>query len=264
MTTNRTRREDPTRTEPYRQWEQLLKTGKRPGAANGAGNGANNGATANGDAGQQHANGHSAGLGVGAIDKTITDAVKLGYKIIEEQIDQGKRVAAELSGRSYSTNSIATDTTDFVKRLLRFYSDIGASCFEFIETLSRNVPVGSAGRAAPQPPAGNPAPPVNGFGSAAASRNVPIEVAADVPTRVSLDLMGPVGQRSLAVHGLHALDPATAPLRDIAFGGGSPTDTPTLYVRVPSGQPEGSYTGVVVDADTNQAYGTLSIRIGSA
>lgn len=257
MTTNRTRREDPARTEPFRQWEQLLKNGKRADAANGD--------AMDGHAWQaQHANGHASSAGPNPIDKTITDAVKLGYKIVEEQIEQGKRVAAELSGRSYSTNSVASDTSDFVKRLLRFYTDIGATCFEFIETLSRNVPSSPARTGEPFTAQGA-TPDTRHDGSAAASpgRSVAIEVAADVPTRVSVNLTEAIDGRALGVHALSALDADAPPLSEVAFTYDESSAAPTLQVRVPKGQPEGSYVGVVVDLVTNEPCGTLSIQIGS-
>jgi hypothetical protein len=266
MATNRTRREDPARTEPYRQWENLMKSGNHPDASNGGAQpgSADSGATNGADWHEQAADREPNGAATHTIDQTISDAVKLGYKIIEEQIDQGKRVAASLSGQTYSTNAISADTADFVKRLMRFYTDIGSSCFEFIETLSRNASTQPAHEESHREPPnqsgpGSHAPPGNHVPS---THNVPVEITSDVPTRVTVNLSGPVRYGRLGVQVLLALDMSSPPLHDVEFKKEQSQALPTLVIRIPKGQPEGRYTGTIIDFETNHPQGTLTIDIG--
>jgi hypothetical protein len=231
MTKERLRRTDPPRTDPIRDWEQLFR---RPDPTASDVNGAGNGA----DAQQQNgANGH-------AWDDAVTHAVKLGYRIVEDQIDQGKRVAEQLSERSYTSNSVGGDVSEFLRRLLQFYTDMGASCFEFIDSLTRSseftdnvldwVDEGLSGTAAAD--AGD-------AGRQHAHRQIAIDIQSDRPARV---------------HGLEASNP---PLTDIEFVYEDDASEPVLRIRVPDGQPADTYTGVVVDTSTNQPRGTLSVRI---
>jgi hypothetical protein len=249
MTKERLRRTDPPRTDPIRDWEQLFR---RPDPTASDVNGAGNGA----DAQQQNgANGH-------AWDDAVTHAVKLGYRIVEDQIDQGKRVAEQLSERSYTSNSVGGDVSEFLRRLLQFYTDMGASCFEFIDSLTRSseftdnvrdwVDEGLSGTAAAD--AGD-------AGRQHAHRQIAIDIQSDRPARVSLDVSdaGPAGQ--LGIHGLHGLEASNPPLTDIEFVYEDDASEPVLRIRVPDGQPADTYTGVVVDTSTNQPRGTLSVRI---
>jgi hypothetical protein len=208
------------------------------------------------------------GVGARTLDGTIADAVKLGYQIIEEQIEQGKKVASQLSASSYSANSLGGDTADFLGRLLRFYSDIGSTCFEFIETLSRSVPGVSAARSRPGNTMQQSSASFDGMArperpakNADGAADVAMEIASAVPVRVALNVAQTAMHRRLGVHGLFALNSSIPPLQDVEFRREGFADAPTLVVRIPDGQPAGTYTGAVIDFENNEALGTVTVHI---
>jgi len=195
-------------------------------------------------------------------DDVVSHAVNLGYRIIEEHIDQGEWVAEQLSSQSSDSRTPGGDTSDFVQRLLRFYADVGLVCFEFIETLSRNTVLQDSvrgfmddGFAPSGADAGGAAE------QSAAHRNVPVDMVSENPACVALELSAPLNGCALGVHGLFALDPSRPPLQDIGFHSDGTEAVTTLKIRIPPGQPTGTYTGAVIDAATNQPRGTLTVHI---
>lgn len=249
MTKERLRRSDPPRSEPIRDWEQLFRQPQSDNAGkNDTGNGEDRSA-------QNGVNGRG-------IEDAVTNAVKLGYRIVEEQIRQGKRAAEQVAERPQATSSIGGDVAEFVRRLLQFYTDIGATCFEFIDSLTRNkgftdnvrgwLDEGLA-RAEQLQSANNH--------QADSYQNLPIDVQSTHPTRVALQLSGPATGCQLGVHGLYGLDSSNPPLRAVTFRYATPDEPPTLCIRIPQDQPADSYTGAVVDMGTNQPRGTLNVTI---
>ena len=241
MTKERLRRQDPSRSEPIREWGQLFRQAEPEGAAEAANAGADNGATSP------------------QLDDVVSHAVNLGYKIVEEHIDQGERVAEQISdGSSSASASAGGDATEFIQRLLRFYADVGLICFEFIESLSRSAVVKDGMRGFMDDGVAAPA------GQAAQDpghRNIPVDMVSEAPARVALDLTAPVNGCALGVHALFALDQSRPPLQDVGFHNDTPGSDTTLRIRIPPGQPAGTYTGAVIDAATNQPRGTLTVQI---
>jgi hypothetical protein len=249
MTKERLRKPDPDRAEPIRDWEQLFRHPEQhKGEPNGSGND-------NGKSGANGNNGHG-------WDDAVTHAVKLGYRIIEDQISQGKRVAEQLSENTPANQSVGGDVTDFVRRLLQFYTDIGATCFDFIDSLARSKEFNSNMRGWVDEnlagTSGNetPAPANNGE-----HHNIPVEVQCEHSARVSLQLTEEANGSRLGVPGLFGLDPSNGALQDIEFVYEPGQHWPTLIVRIGKDQAADTYTGAVVDTGTNAPRGTLSVQI---
>ena len=250
MTKSRLHRDDPLRTEPIRDWEQLFR---KPDTAESLHPDNVNGSEE--AQGENSANGRS-------WDDAVSNAVDLGYRIIEDQIIQGKRAAEQISERANPSTSVGGDVTEFVRRLLQFYTDLGTTCFEFVDSLTRSAEFGENLRNW-----------VDDGLASAGNRNardefhqgtrhkVPIEVVSLQPTRVSLELHGNAALDSIDVRGLFELDPAVSPLTDVAFAYSEEDQGPVLNIRIPPDQPAGTYTGVVTDSRTNQPRGTLSVKI---
>jgi hypothetical protein len=202
------------------------------------------------------------GGGADRPDDIVARAVEMGYEVIEEHIRQGKRVAEGLTtGRSEQPRGAQGDRKELIERLLHFYTDLGSLCFELMESIIRNPGVGDLLR--PQPNGSEPQPfsarPNNG--SAAHAAAIPTEVTSVLPVRVtlSLDERSPA-QCSLGVYELRALDPSKPPLKGISFERGADGGQ-TLHVRVPDDQPPGMYSGAVIDANSNEPRGTLSVLV---
>jgi hypothetical protein len=92
---------------------------------------------------------------------------------------------------------------------------------------------------------------------------VSIEVVSLRPVQVSVELRPNVEVRSLVALGLNAVDPGKPVLTDISL---MPDEIPgrlKLRLRIPENQPPGTYSGVIVDRDSGETRGTLSIRIAA-
>jgi hypothetical protein len=261
MTKERLRKPDPDRAEPIRDWEQLFRHSEQHRAeSNGIGTDKSG---VNGNNGHGN-NGHS-NNGQGW-DDAVTHAVKLGYQIIEDQISQGKRVAEQLSDNTRASQSVGGDVSDFVRRLLQFYTDIGATCFDFIDSLTHSkefndnvrgwVDEGLAGTS------GNDAPaPAQSQANSGEHHNIPVEVQCEHSARVSLQLTEEANGSRLGVPGLFGIDPSNGALQDIEFIYEPGQHRPTLIVRIGKDQAADTYTGAVVDTVTNEPRGTLSVQI---
>jgi hypothetical protein len=63
------------------------------------------------------------------------------------------------------------------------------------------------------------------------------------------------------VLGLHAVDSDKPGLTDITFSPAKVDGRRKLRVFVPVNQPAGSYSGVIVDRETGELRGTLTVRV---
>lgn len=244
--TDRLHRPDPQRTGPFRQWAMMYRTQdswNRRDPATAETNGAEpNGAEANGESWQD----------------VVSEGVAVGYRVIEEQISQGKRVAEQISQASYGPAAMTGDVREATERLVRYSADLVALWMEFVNaSLANGDLLRTLSAAWPQPGAGA-AP---GTPAAGAPTAFDIEIASTRPVRVSVDLKPGAAGRCLATHGLRALESEKPPLTEIAFATERAGGPAVLRLRVPEGQPAGLYTGVVIDQQSGEPLGTLTARL---
>lgn len=242
----RLHREDPQRTEPLRQWSTLYRHPDSWGERDAAGAA---------EAAPQ------AERGDGWND-VVAEGVAVGYRVVEEQIRQGQRVAEQLGDASYGPAAMGGDVREATERMVRYSADLVALWLDFVNstfgngdllrTLSAGWPPGGA---APAPAAPAPAPP------AAAPPGVPVEVASRRPLRVNVDLQAGAAGRPLAAHPLRALEADKPPLAEVAFERDADGGPLVLRIRVPDAQPPGLYTGVIVDQRSGEPLGTLTARL---
>lgn len=199
------------------------------------------------------------------LDDVVTHGVKLGYRVIDEHLRQGKSAAAKLRTGDRDDGNGHGEMEELTERLQRVYKDFGALCFDALDVLARSPVLlrwlagreqqssqgGVGARAASQPI--SPAP--------AAGAAVAVEVASTRRILVNLNLPPQAEAYVPAVHALHGGDPTCPPLTAITFRIDSASRVPILEVHVPDHQPPALYTGVVVDRATNEPVGTLSVRV---
>ena len=89
---------------------------------------------------------------------------------------------------------------------------------------------------------------------------VSIEMVSTKPTRSILELEAPRHVR-LSIRPLDAIDPELPSIEEVSIR--IRHHRPTLRIVVPKNQPDGVYTGAIVDAETDgEEYGTLTVRVG--
>lgn len=185
----------------------------------------------------------------------LDQSVKLGYSVIQEQIRQGRLVAQQMSRFSGDAHPTAgTDMNDLFRRMLHFSTDFGALLADLTETVMRTSRVNGNGRDAGAPP--DP----RAESDAAVGPNGPARLSVEIEARgrakVLLDLGGAAASGGrLRVPGLYSLDGTGPPLTDVSV------EPHSVRIRVPDDQPPGTYAGVIVDKETQEPKGTLSIRL---
>jgi hypothetical protein len=234
----RLRKEDPVRTAPIRNWSTLYRRSdswdlREPSAPSKPAD----------------------EIGGESLSDVVTHAVDLGYRVIEEQISQGQRLAEQLNSRSYDPGAMGGDLREVADRTWRYFTDLGALWVDFLSSLAGNGDLVRSLFAAWQRPSES---------STSASTNgaiaVSIEVLCARPARVTLDLRSHSDRMPLVCQALRALDAEKPPLTDVGFDPG-PDGLMSLRVRVPEAHPPGIYVGAVIDADTGQPRGTLSVKL---
>jgi hypothetical protein len=234
---HRPRREDPARTGPHRAWSGIWRQTDVPGGnARGAAE---------------------------AWSDVVTEGVELGYRVIEEQIRLGQRVAQQINTRTYGAGPMTNDAREMFERLLGYYTTMTSLWLRVLGSL-----VGAhdllRGLDELRRPYAEPAPDPRvapAAAPAAASVATSIEILAAGPTHVQLELRPGSDTLLLATPELRALGPTNPPLRDVAFQPGAVDRPMRLRIRVPDGPPPDTYYGVVVDTATGRAQGTLSVRV---
>ena len=196
---------------------------------------------------------------VGTFDEVVTQGVKLGYKVIEQYIAQGQRVAEQIS-QPFQRGVPEAGAADVMQGVVRLYKDMADVCGNALDLAVRNPAFWSWLANVAQSNGMNVTNPMpgtlNGTGAAFS-----VEITSTRPTQVMLNVAPSAQPYIPLVHALHAQDPAVPPLRSIAFQKSPKSNMPVLLLKIPSKQPSGLYTGVVVDKDTNQPRGTLTVRV---
>jgi len=200
----------------------------------------------------------------GSFDDVVAKSVKLGYRVIEDYIRQGRTVADRFRSATLGNGDKEKHAQDLVQQVARLYKDMADICIDAALAVVRS-PGFLAGIAGPIKDNGAENS-NNGSLSPRSSGNpggdpIVIEVASMRPTQVVLDLPSYPDHYTPIVHHLYASDPDLPPLREISFQRDKKSARHVLRLKIPKRHPAAVYTGVIVDKETNSPKGTLSVRI---
>lgn len=231
----RLHRRDPERTGPIRSFTEMYIS--RPGARVGDGTPANVAVPEDAAEGQEQ-------------------GVDLAYRVIDKHIADGRRSAAMLNGQPYHTRAATDRLQEVIERTIRYSSELLPLWLEALTTALRI-----------EPPRMPPAPPAmlrgenqdRGEGSTA----VAIEMISTRPVTVSIDLRENSEQMPLAALGLRAVDRSKPELGDIGVEP-DPAGGIKLRICIPRSYPPGTYSGVIVNRETGESRGTLTVRVSEA
>ncbi len=140
-------------------------------------------------------------------------------------------------------------TAELVCRLVCLTGELGTSCLnQLAACVSAPAPTEST------------KPPAQG---AASGMPVPIiQVASQKLAEVTLSPLTPASPVVVpAVAGLHSVDPALRAITNVSFSAAPGGTRLVLRVRIDDDQQAGSYSGSVIDSETYQPIGTLTVRI---
>jgi hypothetical protein len=273
----RLRRKDPDRDAPIRSWSNMFRS---PTATVAAPNG-------NGTAIGVPSDGFiTAGVAISpAPDSSASEqepnseearhGVESAYRVIDEHLQEGRRAAQARLDEARATTSVASNmsaldpagiknATDSLQEMItqgvRFYSSLAPLWAGFVNSMATSAGVLNPSTTTPAGAPLAPAPMPRGAYMTGAAP-ISIEIASARMTRVTIDLAPQASATNLATTGLHALEPGRPPLADITFTIDASANRPVVRIRVPDDQPAGVYNGVVVDKDSGDLRGTLTVRI---
>jgi hypothetical protein len=270
----RLRRKDPDRDAPIRSWSNMFRS---PAATIAPASNGNGTATvvpsdefltagvaispaSDGSASEQD-----------PISEEVRHGVESAYRVIDEHLQEGRRAAqaridevgATASGAS---NMSALDPAgikkateslqEMITQGVRFYSSLAPLWAGFVNSMATSAGVLNTSTTAPLAPA-----PIPRGAYITGAAPISIEIASARMARVTIDLAPQASVTNLATTGLHALEPGRSPLTDIMFMIDASANRPVVRIRVPDHQPAGVYNGVVVDKDSGDPRGTLTVRI---
>ena len=232
----RLRRDDPARTSPVRNFSKLYR---RSDTVKGA------------DAVKAPSDRSRAGGARGP----LAEGVELAYSVIEKYIAEGRRTAEGLNNQPYTTRATDDNLQDILERVLRLQAE---ALPLWIEALAALTKVNTSRNGYAAPPDVWPRP--NGAPNSETTP-VTIEVLSVRPVQVSVELRPNSDAQSLLALGLNAVDSKKPAVTDISFVPDNVPGRVKLRIRIPDNQPTGTYSGVIVNRDSSEARGTLSIRI---
>lgn len=204
---------------------------------------------------------------------TVARGVSAGYRVIEQYLQQGQDFARSLwPGSDSGAGGTAEAPMNMTERLIRSASDLAGLFSEFLQTFSMPGTL--------PPPGSTPIPDfglghAGAAGRAATTSTPPTPAAVEAPAVVSIDLQSrrraevTVHVRPgtwtgrLQVHDLRSPTGAAALTGTTATGIASDRRV-LVAVSVPDELPADTYSGLIVDAETNLPRGTIAVRIFSA
>lgn len=211
--------------------------------------------------------------GEGGAPDAVARAVDLGYRVVDDYIRQGQHAARLMARRAYGPEALANDVQDLAARAFQYGAEFFDLWMELLGQAAGGQPLRPSWaprgpRAAGGPPPGPHAPggpppgpraggaPPAPRGGRRDSRGVALAVESPLPVEVTVELdAGTAGE--LRVQDLQSVDGGPA-LRGLRLDGGDP---PRLRLRVPPGQPPGTYCGLVIDAESARPAGTVVVRV---
>jgi hypothetical protein len=200
------------------------------------------------------------------------EAINNGYRVIDEYMRQGQRLAEEFWLPSPDERSVGSDFTRMMERFLRSAGDMGGAWLEMMTEWSqapgRDVggPRGTAGPfsagsvsgtvTGTEKGANGVAAPASGPAEASTSLSIVVESSRKVRLSVESRALSP----GVVVHSLVCSNPEVRPITSAAIGEG-PSGGAALHVVVPDDQPAGVYYGVLVDTGTGRPAGTVTLTV---
>lgn len=275
---DRPTRAQPERSRPNREFSNILNQ--------------NTGSTSNGTDNAQ-ASGEN-------WTDTVGYGVKLGYRVIEEQIRQGQRIAQQVNSGSYGMGSMNNDVQELAQSIQRYCEDSAQLYLKLMGSMTSdltgratgngdaagpwNAPVGEimetflgnlgkftspesyTGATGFQPNAGS----AGGFNQQtnghAAHRpvqpytSIQLQVHSTKPVEINVNLQSAADK--FEVDRLHEQDASLPAVTNVILA--LSEQTLTVSVTIDDDQPDGNYNGIVYDAGSRSHCGTMSIRIGAS
>jgi len=192
-------------------------------------------------------------------------AVDMGYRVIEEYMRLGAAAAERASHELHALPGLPSPQWLF-ERLLQSASDLGSVWLELLEALWTQQHSAPTQHLDPggfdlQPRPSTTAHQAADRQPSFSQPNIALRVLGGRDVEVSTHVHAELGHGPFLVHALHGLQPELPPIRQVSLTYQLAQSRALLTLHIPSEQPLGVYTGVIVGADHNQPLGTVSVCV---
>lgn len=194
------------------------------------------------------------------VTEVVAETVRLGYRVVEETLRQGRRAADRLRARDYDIGEARDDVLTLGRRFLDLARDLGTSWFDLMGAVlddPRLLDAVRSGRG-PMPRRRDPAD-----GDSAAQKT-PVEVIGH-PDAAGQALLADLSDlaRAPQITPLRAVDgpPGVPAIMGARLGAGSETGALAVIVPVPPDQPSGTYAGTIHETGSQRFLGAVSLTV---
>ena len=203
-------------------------------------------------------NGMVVAMGRPAGDDVIGHAVDAAYRVVEENIEEGRLAAERLRGAGRSATEGTHGARALAGRLMHMTRELGGAWVDLMVALVNEPEVRAV---VDRMTAHDRAQPGAAPSSAPPTTSVTYRVSSRKAVEVTLSpLTAPGPGVCTAIAGLHALDAATPAINEVALAR-RPDGALELAIAIPDGQPADTYWGTLVDVTSRQPIGTLTVRV---
>lgn len=192
--------------------------------------------------------------------EVVADAVRLGYRVIEENLRQGRDAADRFRADGYRLEDAQEDVVTLGRRVMGLARELGSGSFDLLAAVLDDPRLREAVRSrAPSAPDRGPVPPtpprpadfaVLVLGHPSATGEAVMEPLTGLSGPPQPTPLRPVPEST-----------AAAPITGVRLGVHPDTGAHALLVPVPPDQPPGVYAGTVHDPAGRRLLGSLSVTV---
>jgi hypothetical protein len=200
--------------------------------------------------------------------------------VIDEYMRQGQVFAKNLWPAAGGA-PVTPDPQRLIERMGQYASDFASVWLEYTQATMGQVPFAPASGAGPhvhgsghvggvdvgthsraEPPRQpRPAAKAATEPAAAEAPSVSVDIVSKGRAEVTVELKPGSSKASLAAHDLRARDPQLPRLSGVLVEGHASENRVAIRLSVPEDQPEGTYSGLIVDNESNLPMGMLSVSV---
>lgn len=185
---------------------------------------------------------------------SISRSVEVAYQVIEKHIAGGRRAAEHFNSQPYSARPSQDGLQSLLQQMARYQGELIPVWIDLLTNLVKVDSPGGISSAIQKEAAAN-------GGKHEPSSPVTIELISKRPVRVSCELRSNVQSAELGSAGLHAVEAGKPPLTGIELIPDESGRWVKVTITVPDHHPPGRYSGVIVNRESGEIRGTLSIDI---
>jgi hypothetical protein len=222
-----------------------------------------------------------------AVSDAVAQAVRLGYKVLAENLEEGRAAAKQFRVGEYSVRDVPGDLNLLAKRMVNLARDLSTTTFDVLDRVLQDPALMKAVRrmadavepvaAATMPSASTPSkgpPPAKansgkkGAPAAPAAAAPSISLTCRFSGSAEAKLLAAVLRRpdrptALATAGLTTLEPGAPAIVGVTFHASDDGLGVIADILIPADQLAGVYSGAVVNAADGNALGALTIQVGA-